>query len=147
MEMKVMQPMLSSKMFYKLDIETLLEIDLDAKGLSSRSYHQVNSKKCRQRLKAYYATLLMPPPSSTCCLNFPHSLTATIRCLVVISYFSRQYFASGDSGVLNCGGGAGKTIFLFFSIQGVCHTYYKNCSISLAPKFLSGFGKKFTVCN
>jgi hypothetical protein len=90
----------------------------------------------------YYATLLIPLPSSTCCLNFPHSLTATIRCLVVISYFSRQYFASGDSGVLNCGGGAGKTTFLFFSIRGFGNTYYKNCSIFLVQSFFWPWEKK-----
>src|SRR6188768_1804580 len=90
-----------------------------------------------------YAMLLMPP-SSTCCLSFPHSLTATIRCLVVISYFSRQYFASGDSGVSNFAGGAGKTIFLLFSIQGLLqhllqellHFPYGELAYTLAPKNL-----------
>ena len=77
------------------------------------------------------ATLLLY--SSTCWRSRPHSFTATIRCLVDTSYFSRQYLASGDSvELLLLETDAREGITLFFSIIiNWCHDFrYKKRSIS-----------------
>lgn len=75
----------------------------------------------------YQATLLRY--SSTCCLNFPHSLTATIRCLVETSYFSRQYFASSDSGLLKFPDSVRSRIPLFVFISG----FYNHLITRITP--------------